>query len=286
MALFDPARPQTLAAMLTNPQVRSALVIAHPAHELRVHAWMQRQKPACYILTTGSRSGSDMQRWQASAETIAAAGATLVATWGRVNDARLYAELVAGERASWVKRTLQLAADFVRRDTTLIVTDSWQYYNVAHDLTHVMARCAAELAARELGRPVAVLDYPVTSDLVTPLAPRGAVVLTNTLSADAYLAKREAVRSMPDVASEVAEILASDGQSALQTEQFRLPPALAKICAAPSFTPYYETFGKRRVAAGIYPDVVRWPHVACVVDAIVALVEAGETRSRPMVATG
>jgi hypothetical protein len=36
----------------------SALIIAHPGHEIRVHGWLERAKPVVYVLTDGSgRSG-------------------------------------------------------------------------------------------------------------------------------------------------------------------------------------------------------------------------------------
>ena len=61
--------------------------------------------------------------------------------------------------------------DFVRREIDLVVMDAWQYYNVAHDLTHLMARMAAERASAQLGRRIPVVDYPTVPDELAPGAP-------------------------------------------------------------------------------------------------------------------
>src|SRR6266699_30347 len=38
----------------TFPGRRAALVIAHPGHELRVHAWVELAQPLAFVLTDGS----------------------------------------------------------------------------------------------------------------------------------------------------------------------------------------------------------------------------------------
>ena len=69
--------------------VPSALVIAHPGHELRVHGWMCRAQPSTFILTDGSgRSGK--ARIEPTSKILREAGATPGSLYGRLTDRDAY----------------------------------------------------------------------------------------------------------------------------------------------------------------------------------------------------
>ena len=264
-------------AWLIDPSRRAALVVAHPAHEIRVLHWLSRVRPHVYILTQGSRSGADSARRQASELLIEAQGASIAKTWGGAWDRDLYDMLLDGAYETLLQWTDQLAADFAARAVDLVVADSWQHYNIAHDLTYALAHLAVQRARRVLGRDITFVTYPVVPPALAPGAPSALSVATFRLPATGIAAKRKAADLIPGIASEAAEINAAEGADAHTYETFDAAIPLMRLLQAPAETPLYEIFGEDRVRAGIYTDVVRWPHL---LRACEALIQARETPAR------
>lgn len=248
-------------AWLTDPARRAALVIAHPAHEIRVLHWLSRVRPHVYILTQGSRSGADSARREASELLIAAHGATIAETWGGALDRDLYDMLLDGEYSKLLQWADALTADFIARAVDLVVADSWQHYNVAHDIAYALARLAVQRARQALGRDITLVTYPVVPAALAPGAPLASVLATFRLPPQAITAKKAAVGFVPGIAAESADINGAEGEDAHLFETFQSASPLARLLQTPRETPLYEVFGEDRVRAGIYTDVVRWPHL-------------------------
>lgn len=169
-AVIEPLSPKAgvFETWLTDPARRAALVIAHPAHEIRVLHWLSRVRPHVYILTQGSRSGADSARRQASELLIEAQGASIAKTWGGAWDRDLYDMLLDGRYEKLLQWADELTADFIARAVDLVVADSWQHYNVAHDITYALARLAVQSARRALGRDITLVTYPVLPPALAP----------------------------------------------------------------------------------------------------------------------
>jgi hypothetical protein len=150
------------------------------------------------------------------------------------------------------------------------VVDGWQLYSAAHDLAHLIGRAAAAEASATLGRSVEVIEFAVTPE---PHATRPDT-LQFRLSEAEMAAKRSAALAHPGIEAELAEVLAAGGTDALAVEALRAPPALADLAPAPGERPLYEVFGEARVKAGLYGEVLRWAHMAPVVEGFAARIEA------------
>lgn len=253
--------PKDFAAWLTDPARRAALVVAHPAHEIRIFHWLSRVRPHTYILTQGSRSGADSTRRHASECLIEAQGATIAKTWGGVWDRDLYGMLLNGEYTLMQRWADELAADFIARDIDLVVADNWQHYNVAHDLTYALAYLATERARQVLGREITLVTYPVVPAAMTPGAPSAPIAADVRLPDNAAVAKTAAIAQVPGIASESADIDANEGIDAYLFETFHHALLLDELLQTPREKPLYEVFGEQRVRAGIYTEIVRWPHL-------------------------
>lgn len=270
------AESEIARRMLTS-DVRDALVIAHPAHELRVYEWLRRARPVVYLLAAGSRSGLSQERRLASAALIEAAGARVGSLFGDMLDRDIYSNLLLSIHAPLLAWTAVLTDDFVRDEIEVVVVDAWQAYNVAHDLTHLMARIAAENARRITGRPILVAEYPVVTD-TAPVGGRREIA-SLSLSAAEMHRKAALVGAYPGIESEVSQIEDLEGGAHMAVETFREPLPLEELLLQPSTPPHYESFGEARVAAGIYPDVIRWRHVALAVD---ELLRPTQTRDKTL----
>lgn len=262
---------------LTDPARRAVLVIAHPAHEIRVLHWLSSVRPHVYVLTQGSRSGADSARRKASELLIETHGATIAKTWGGVWDRDLYEMLLAAQYETLLQWADELADDLIARGVDLVVADSWQHYNVAHDLTYLIAKLAVRRARQALGRDITFATYPVVPSTLAPGAPDSPTVADLRLPTEAIAAKRSAIGLIPGIAAEVADIDFADGANAHMFETFSAALPLEDLLQPPRQTPLYEVFGEDRVRAGIYRDVVRWTHL---LQACEALIQASRDKVR------
>src|SRR6185436_1441495 len=73
----------------------SALIVAHPGHELRVHGWLERERPLVCVLTDGS-GHSGVSRLPSTLRVLRRAGARPGPVFGRFTDRALYEVLLGG----------------------------------------------------------------------------------------------------------------------------------------------------------------------------------------------
>src|SRR4051794_23626759 len=73
---------------------RSALVIGHPGHELRLHHWLELAHPLTFVLTDGSGRMA-ASRLASTTSLLRNAGARLGSIYGRWTDQALYAAILA-----------------------------------------------------------------------------------------------------------------------------------------------------------------------------------------------
>ena len=245
----------------------TALAVSHPGHELRLMKWVEQTRPAVFILTSGSRSGTSRSRVQASRDLARELGATPAELFGRHLDREVYDWILAGDAAPFFALADELAESFVARDIGRVVTDAWQLYNVAHDLWRLTVEVAAGAAGAKLGRAVEVLDYPVVPpSMVTPQP--GPERLRLDLSQADVARKLALARAFPEIGDDVTELLTLGGEAMLARETLHDLRPFRDLAPRPGETPLYEQFGEARVASGLYGSVLRWRHVAPIVMAL------------------
>jgi hypothetical protein len=92
---------------------RSALVVGHPGHELKVFGWMSEYKPRVYVITDGSgRHG--YPRISSTAALLGKLGARPGEIFGAISDLELYATVLAQDSARFVRLVDELAGSFVK----------------------------------------------------------------------------------------------------------------------------------------------------------------------------
>ena len=242
----------------------TALAISHPGHELRLMKWIEATRPAVFILTSGSRSGTSRSRVQASRDLAQELGATPAEVFGRHLDRDVYEWILAGDAAPFLALADELAESFVTRNIGRVVTDSWQLYNVVHDLWRLTVEVAAGTAGARLGRAVEVLDYPVVPPSMVIPQP-GPERLRLDLSPGEVARKLALARAFPEIGEDVTELLAHGGEAVLARETLHDLRPFRELAPRPGETPLYEQFGEARVAAGLYGSVLRWRHVEPIV---------------------
>jgi hypothetical protein len=244
---------------------RAALFIAHPGHELRVHRWLELARPLVFVLTDGSgRTGRS--RLAATSEVLARCGARPGPIYGRMTDGELYQALLDGRRELFVSLAQELAESLHREAIELAAGDAVEGFNPCHDVSRLLLN-AAVARLRAGGWPIDSRDFLLDGAPDGLTAEVRATSLCIQLDPAALARKLAAARSYPGLGDEVARVLARYGAHSFQTEWLREVRYGLDIDHLVSNPPYYEVYGERQVAAGLYRQVLRYrAHVAPVTE--------------------
>ena len=236
----------------TFPGRRAALVIAHPGHELRVHAWVELAQPLAFVLTDGS-GHTGQSRLASTSRLLDQTGASSGGIYGRLTDRALYAAILGGDVDLFAGLARELAQALVDERIDYVVGDAFEGHNPGHDLCRVIIDAAAELAGRA-GQRVACLDFPLVGrpDGCPPALAAQAISLA--LDDAAFARKLAAMHAYVELAGEVSAALTETGFVAFRIE------CLRPVCdgGPPEDPPYYECYGERQVMAGHYGRVLRY----------------------------
>lgn len=246
----------TLRAVETttrNPfEGATALIVAHPGHELRVHGWMERTRPEVFVLTDGS-GHTERSRLASTAEVLRRAGARPGTVFGRFRDRSLYELLLNRDLGTLEHVVRELAEALVQSGVDCVAADAIEGYNPGHDLCRVVADAAVSLAQSWLGRPIASYDF-----LLDGRPDSGHWQIRLELDDEALRRKMEAALAYPEMRPEVERNLAEHGGEAFRVECLRLVDHKAVLEHLVEDPPYYERYGERQVAAGHYEHVLRF----------------------------
>jgi hypothetical protein len=237
-----------------NSMSSSVLCIAHPGHELRVLQWLREARPVVLILTDGSGS-SKCSRLEASRTLVQDAGGTVGRIFGRYPDRGLYEIIRNQDLAAVVGLADDLLATLEESNADVIAGDMLEGFNTGHDLCRMLIQAAVGRYCRRRGHPVKNYEI-VLERLAATMAVRKPAV-TLRLGKDEIAAKRMCVElRFPQLVEEMDRAVAKYGDVAVATETlFEAADGLDDrwLDAEP---PYYETFGRKQVAAGLYTEVI------------------------------
>lgn len=229
---------------------RAALIIGHPGHELRIHAWLVQARPLVCVLTDGSgRSGRP--RLAATTAVLQAAGARPGPIYGRLTDRAAYDAILAGDHARFVALARELADVLASERIDVAVADAAEGFNPTHDVCRLVVDAAVALAGRAHAR-MASYEFPLDGPPDRGPVP-GAIRLA--LDDAAFAAKLAAARRYAALADEVGASIATYGAEAFRVEC--LAPATSGRPRDDAPPPFYERWGELRVQAGHYPRVLR-----------------------------
>ncbi|HSS47479.1 MAG TPA: hypothetical protein VLX28_00905 [Thermoanaerobaculia bacterium] len=238
---------------LNSSPRRAALVVAHPGHELRVHRWLELTRPVVFVLTDGS-GNHGVSRLDSSTALLGRAGATAGSIYGRLSDRELYRAVLGGDLGLFTGLADELAQGLA--DMDVVAGDAVEGYNPGHDVCRLLIN-AAVLRLEAEGRRIANFDFPLVG-APDDCLPENRAALRLELDEGALHRKLEAARTYPELASEVDAALAAHGSDRFRVECLR--PVHYGLDIAPLFThpPFYETHGEKRVALGLYDQVIRF----------------------------
>jgi hypothetical protein len=259
-------------------ETTAAVVVAHPGHEVRIHGWLERERPTVFVLTDGSgREG--VSRIDATREYLKRFGMRTGPCFGRFTDMEVYRLMLARDFRPFIELCEELAATFVEERVGRVAGDASEGYNTTHDIARLVTNAAVELARRDASWPIANYDFTVVHRPDHCPARLRARAVWVELDDEAFARKLDAAFEFyPALAAEVRSALGGDGDD-LAAEYFKLKgdadaatdykglDVFRAECLRPvtrgdppfeTPKPFYERWGETKVAAGFYEQVIRY----------------------------
>jgi hypothetical protein len=240
------------------------LIVAHPGHELRVHAWIEQARPISFVLTQGD-GAAGVSRLLSTTAVLTRAGAPIGGVYGLLTDREIYAALLERRHDVFLRILDALAEAFIAARLDCVVSDAEERYNPSHDACRYLASAAAFIAARTAGREIDGFDFPLVGAPNVCDAELSSRARWIHLDEEALARKLAAARSYPELTHEVDAALATVGPQAFRTECLR--PWISTR-AEDGIRPFYEEYGERQVAAGVYANVIRLEHLLSLRDTL------------------
>lgn len=233
---------------------RAGLVVAHPGHELRLHHWMECERPLVCVLTLGD--GADRaSRLPSTSKVLTAVGASQGPVYGRWRDRDLYAAVLGARHDEFRAAVDDIAGALITHGIGRVVADAEEGYNPSHDVCAYLVAAAVRVCARA-GWEVQEYAFPL-ADAPDALHRNGEVPETLCLHLDeeALGRKLAAAHGYPEMSAEVEAALSRWGRGAFAVECL-CPPRRSPITSRD--VPHYEQYGARQVAAGHYTEVLAY----------------------------
>lgn len=250
----------------------AVLFVAHPGHEVLVHGWISRVRPAVHVLTDGSGHTAS-GRIGLTRDLLRSVGAAPAGIFGRLSDRQVYNAILSGDVPLVSSLIGELASDLIGRGATTVVADAAEGYNPVHDLCRTIVGAACDIA-RRAGVDVRHYEYPVV-DGPGSFDRRSGPIEWHDLDDEALAAKIDTARRLAEQLTDADDLLARFGEQAFRRETFRMVDDWTAPVCADGERPRYERFGEERVAAGYYGQIIRHDeHMIPLRDAVRAWIDS------------
>lgn len=240
--------------MTPYPIRSTALVLAHPGHELRVWRWLEIHRPQVVVFTDGSgRSG--VPRIHTTGKLLRESGSRAGTLFGEFTDRFLYSQIQKTNLGFFEYLTNRLAVDFIQHEVEVVVGDAAEGIILAHDLLREVRRSAIRIAEQKLGYTIQHLEFPIDShpDLLPPssIGEHSRI----ELSEKELKRKLNIARNYEELADVVDAVIEALGENAFMGESLFLPNERTYL-PDPGEAIGYETHGKQMVDLAHYEEVL------------------------------
>ena len=248
--------------------MRSAIIVAHPGHELRVHNWMERNRPLYCCLTEGS-GGIASPRLNSTLRLLDSVGAAAGPIVGRYSDREMYRRLLSGDVALFAQLAVELAETLMAAGVTVVAGDAVEGFNPVHDVCRFVIDGAVAIVRTRTGQSPQNYEFVLDDSPDTcPESLREEAVRV-CLDDAALERKIAAALEYPELRDEVRGALDRFGRSAFAVECLRPSTTRLMIEHFEREPPAYERYGQMRVNEGRYTEIIRYrQHVLPVLAAI------------------
>jgi hypothetical protein len=248
-----------------------ALIVAHPGHELLLHHWLGCMRPVVFALTDGS-GGHAQDRRATSRRVICATGAEVGSVFGIASDRQWYEAILAGDRSLFDQAIRQITTTCIDKNVRGIVSDAVELFNPMHDLCNVIARRVADAIEKLHHSKIELLDYMIEREDVERGTPAWAAVLDDS----AFERKLAAAQDYDGLAWEVDRLRSMRDGGLFAVERLFRVDRKAVWPETLTEEPFYERFGRRRIADGTYRDLITYQQYVRPMAMALAVPQAGD----------
>jgi hypothetical protein len=239
-----------------STEVKTALVIGHPGHELRVFHWLETMKPMVCVITDGSgRSGRS--RLPSTTKILNQVNASQGVFYGSCSDREAYLAILNREFELFVSLARELAVCLIDKQVDYVAGDALEGYNPTHDVCRLIIDAGVEIARRYTNRGIGNFQFPLTGPPDNGAEGNDGGHIELHLDDAAFARKLSAARSYAELDAEVEAAISENRLEAFQVECLR-PASTREVSFGDHDKPYYERYGEQQVAAGHYRDVIRY----------------------------
>jgi hypothetical protein len=258
--------PASLARSAEHGQ--SALIVAHPGHELCVFRWMEEFQPLYCCITEGS-GGTGMSRIASTTALLDSVGAARGPIFGRYRDKEVYQLLLDGTVDVFADMATELADFLMEAGVAQVAGDAVEGFNPVHDVCRFVIDGAVDIVRSRTGHVLRNHDFVLDGQPdACPEAMRSEATRLD-LDQAALDRKIAAALAYPELREEVSLALKRFGRNAFAVEYLRPSMTHVMIRRFDHERPAYETYGKTRVDEHQYDEIIRYrEHVLPVRQAI------------------
>jgi hypothetical protein len=242
---FTPMNPASTPA-------RALFVGSHPGQELMVFGWLMESKPDVFILTDGS-GAKDRPRIDSSRQVLEAAGIVPGSLFGGHTDRALYGHLVGHNGSFFVDLAEMVANHILGRGIQLVVAPAADGFNPVQDALRLVVDAACRLVTQHGVRNLENRGVHLQARPEEGMSDRLSRVVI--LDEETLARKVGLARSFQGLESAAENLLGTFGPEAYRVEVLR---RVTRPLMVPCVEPDYEKHGAERVAAGLYPTVIRY----------------------------
>jgi hypothetical protein len=263
--LFDNSR-------FASADMRPALVVGHPGHELLVHGWLEVTRPSVFVLTDGS-GRSNQSRLASTTKILSQTGAKCGCIYGRLTDSAGYLAILNHDIDLFVGLARELCGAFVADRIDYVVGDAFEGYNPMHDVCRLVINAAVSVATAR-GQRLANFEFSLINKPGTRGEPPPTNAIWRLLDEAAFERKMTAAKGYTQLAGEVLSALERTSTDAFRVECLCPVDPGAGDCRCDE-PPFYERYGEKQVTAGHYQQVLRYnDHIAPLAEALRRYVES------------
>jgi AcrR family transcriptional regulator len=234
----------------------SALIIAHPGHEIRVHGWLELARPFVFVITDGS-GHSGKSRLDSTTKVLKKVNAKQGNIYGRFSDKQVYAAILNRDFDLFIRLTEELVNILTQMKVELVIGDAVEGYNPSHDICRLIINAAVEILLKR-GHKIDNFDFLLSGKPDSFPAPFSEQMICLPLNNDALVRKLATAQAYDEIAAEVNSAIEAFGIEAFRIECFRRVHVRGKNdCQMPG-TPFYEQYGEKKVASGLFQQVLRY----------------------------
>jgi len=236
----------------------SALILGHPGHELRVLGWVKEAKPLVIVLTDGS-GHTTQPRIGLTQTLLEEAGAVPAVLFGTYTDEQIYQQILAKNFDFFRDLQKQITSILIEHEINVIVGDAIEGYNPSHDLCRCLVEGAVDQVRMANGNTPLNYEFPLVAHPAVWSDQPGSECFRLNDEATAW--KLDQIRSYAQTVggtllTEVDEFLKEFGEKALAEEWLTASYTAATLKQYTNNRPFYETHGRKQVAAGYYKQAI------------------------------